>query len=78
MLPGVGEVYRMVCPLPVRSGRHVIYHVWQRDDSPEAFYACVDVLLVPATSCSLMASIRAISPLGRDWPQQHRPPHEKG
>ncbi len=44
MLPGVGEVYRMVCPLPVRSGRHVIYHVWQRDDSPEAFYACVDVL----------------------------------
>ena len=35
----------MVCPLPPRTGRHVIYHVWQRDDSPEAFYACVDVLL---------------------------------
>ncbi len=44
-LPGVGEVYRMVCPLPVRSGRHVIYHVWQRDDSPEAFYGCIDVIL---------------------------------
>ena len=44
-LPGVGDVYRMVCPLPARSGRHVIYHVWQRDDSPEAFYACVDVVI---------------------------------
>ena len=33
----------MTCPLPPRSGRHVIFHVWQRDDSPEAFYACVDV-----------------------------------
>ncbi len=37
------QVYRMTCPLPPRSGRHVIFHVWQRDDSPEAFYACVDV-----------------------------------
>lgn len=44
-IPGVGDGYRMVCPLPQRSGRHVIYHVWQRDDSPEAFYACIDVLL---------------------------------
>ena len=42
-LPGVGAVYRMTCPLPARSGRHVIYNVWQRDDSPEAFYACIDV-----------------------------------
>lgn len=29
--------------LPPRDGRHVIYSVWQRSDSPEAFYACVDV-----------------------------------
>src|SRR5690606_19331619 len=29
--------------LPARSGRHVVYAVWQRSDSPEAFYACVDV-----------------------------------
>lgn len=26
-----------------RTGRHVIYMVWQRSDSPEAFYACSDV-----------------------------------
>ena len=31
------QVYRMTCPLPERQGRHVIYHVWQRSDSPEAF-----------------------------------------
>lgn len=42
-LPGVGSAYRMTCPLPARSGKHLIYHVWQRDDSPEAFYACIDV-----------------------------------
>ncbi|MFD8999350.1 lytic polysaccharide monooxygenase auxiliary activity family 9 protein [Streptomyces abikoensis] len=29
--------------LPKRSGRHLIYSVWQRSDSPEAFYTCSDV-----------------------------------
>ena len=43
--PAVENVYRMVCPMPNRTGRHVIYHVWQRIDSPEAFYACIDVEL---------------------------------
>ena len=38
--------YRMTCPFPQgRSGKHVIYAVWQRDDSPEAFYTCIDVEL---------------------------------
>jgi predicted carbohydrate-binding protein with CBM5 and CBM33 domain len=31
------------CNLPSRSGRHVVYAVWQRSDSPEAFYACIDL-----------------------------------
>lgn len=36
--------YRMNCPLPQnKSGKHVIYNIWQRDDSPESFYACSDV-----------------------------------
>lgn len=38
-----GNVYRLDCPLPQRNGRHVIFNVWQRADSPEAFYTCVDV-----------------------------------
>ncbi|MFF4379624.1 lytic polysaccharide monooxygenase [Kitasatospora sp. NPDC001547] len=29
--------------LPQRTGRQVLYTVWQRSDSPEAFYACSDV-----------------------------------
>ncbi|WP_030968263.1 lytic polysaccharide monooxygenase auxiliary activity family 9 protein [Streptomyces sp. NRRL S-1824] len=29
--------------VPKRSGRQLIYTVWQRSDSPEAFYACSDV-----------------------------------
>ncbi len=42
--PGISDqVYRMSCSLPNRVGRHLIYHVWQRSDSPEAFYACIDV-----------------------------------
>ncbi|MBW8091701.1 lytic polysaccharide monooxygenase [Streptomyces hygroscopicus subsp. hygroscopicus] len=29
--------------VPSKSGRHLIYSVWQRSDSPEAFYTCSDV-----------------------------------
>lgn len=29
--------------LPQRTGKHVIYSVWQRSDSPEAFYSASDV-----------------------------------
>jgi chitin-binding protein len=29
--------------LPVKRGRHLIYAIWQRSDSPEAFYSCSDV-----------------------------------
>lgn len=36
--------YTLDCPFPRgKRGRHVIYHIWQRSDSPEAFYACTDV-----------------------------------
>ncbi|GAA4782784.1 lytic polysaccharide monooxygenase [Streptomyces ziwulingensis] len=29
--------------LPERTGKHLLYAVWQRSDSPEAFYSCSDV-----------------------------------
>ena len=36
--------YKMDCPLPQnKSGKHVLYSIWQRDDSTEAFYTCMDV-----------------------------------
>lgn len=40
----VGNQYRMTLKLPkLKKGPHVIYSIWQRADSPEAFYACSDV-----------------------------------
>ncbi|NGO78773.1 lytic polysaccharide monooxygenase [Streptomyces sp. YC504] len=30
--------------IPEKSGRHLIYSIWQRSDSPEAFYTCSDVV----------------------------------
>ncbi|MEX0173161.1 lytic polysaccharide monooxygenase auxiliary activity family 9 protein [Streptomyces sp. LMG1-1-1.1] len=35
--------YRFTGNLPARTGRHIVYQVWQRNDSPEAFYSCSDV-----------------------------------
>jgi chitin-binding protein len=42
-VPLSGDVYKLECPLPKRTGQHVIYNTWQRSDSAEAFYACADV-----------------------------------
>jgi chitin-binding protein len=42
--PYVDGAYVMDAPLPAgKSGHHVIYTIWQRSDSPEAFYSCADV-----------------------------------
>lgn len=35
--------YQLDVNIPDRSGEHMIYSVWQRTDSPEAFYTCSDV-----------------------------------
>jgi len=35
--------YRM--SLPERTGQHILYTIWQRSDSSEAFYSCSDVIL---------------------------------
>lgn len=35
--------YTMTARLPQKSGQHLIYTIWQRTDSPEAFYSCSDV-----------------------------------
>jgi predicted carbohydrate-binding protein with CBM5 and CBM33 domain len=38
-----GAEYTWDATLPDKSGRHIIYSIWQRSDSPEAFYNCADV-----------------------------------
>lgn len=35
--------YILHCPLPNKQGKHIIYAIWQRSDSMEAFYSCSDV-----------------------------------
>ncbi|GAP63111.1 chitinase [Ardenticatena maritima] len=42
--PLVNGAYEFQATIPARTGRHVIYAIWQRTDSPEAFYACSDVV----------------------------------
>ena len=61
--------------LPARNGRHVVYMIWQRVDSQEAFYSCSDVTFgTPTTPPSptqfrhlgqiaIQASLRADSTL---------------
>lgn len=40
----VDQRYKMNCRLPAnKKGRNIIYGIWQRSDSPEAFYSCSDV-----------------------------------
>lgn len=42
--PVVGGAYVFSGALPAgKSGRHLIYTIWQRHDSQEAFYSCSDV-----------------------------------
>ncbi|WP_037670371.1 lytic polysaccharide monooxygenase [Streptomyces griseus] len=39
-----GGFYTFSGTLPERSGKQLLYAVWQRSDSPEAFYSCSDVI----------------------------------
>ncbi len=43
---GQEAVSRHQVNLPPRTGRHVVYSIWQRDyaDAPEGFYQCIDVV----------------------------------
>ncbi|MFJ5553536.1 lytic polysaccharide monooxygenase [Streptomyces sp. NPDC093225] len=44
-----GGSYVFTGKVPQRSGRHLIYSIWQRSDSPEAFYTCSDVVFKKTT-----------------------------
>ncbi|MFD7319971.1 lytic polysaccharide monooxygenase [Streptomyces sp. NPDC059875] len=44
--------YTFTGTLPARTGRHIVYKVWQRNDSPEAFYSCSDVTFGGTTAAS--------------------------
>jgi len=58
---------RHIVTLPSRTGKHVVYSIWQRDyaDAPEGFYQCIDVQYggvnssIPTTSSSVPSSSRS-------------------
>jgi chitin-binding protein len=51
--------YTFPATLPSRTGRHLIYQVWQRSDSPEAFYGCSDVVFGQAEQAAQTAAAAA-------------------
>lgn len=61
--------------LPARTGRHVVYSIWQRDyaDAPEGFYQCIDVQygtstssVAPPSSSSVPSSVSSSSSITSD------------
>ncbi|POZ61223.1 lytic polysaccharide monooxygenase [Chromobacterium alticapitis] len=52
--------YHMTMKLPPgKSGRHILYNVWKRSDSEEAFYSCSDVVFA--------AGAKQAAPLANAW-----------
>ncbi|MGW0118386.1 lytic polysaccharide monooxygenase auxiliary activity family 9 protein [Streptomyces sp. NPDC003327] len=51
--------YAFTGTLPARTGRHVVYKVWQRSDSPEAFYSCSDVTFGGASATGAAGAAEA-------------------
>ena len=43
--------------LPARQGRQIMYTIWQRSDSTEAFYACSDVIIDAPVVTNLQATL---------------------
>jgi chitin-binding protein len=61
--PLANGVYTMTAQLPTgRTGRHLIYTIWQRSDSPEAFYTCSDVLFGNASPTRSPSPTKSASP----------------
>ncbi|MFF5026728.1 lytic polysaccharide monooxygenase [Streptomyces collinus] len=64
--------------LPARTGRQLLYAVWQRSDSPEAFYSCSDVDFgggsggsAPAPSASAPSDEQIEGGAGRSTVEHH-------
>ncbi|MYS22197.1 chitin-binding protein [Streptomyces sp. DvalAA-14] len=51
--------YTFPANLPARTGRQLIYQVWQRSDSPEAFYGCADVVFGQTAAAAADTAFKA-------------------
>jgi chitin-binding protein len=57
-----GGYYTFSGTLPQRSGAQLLYGIWQRSDSPEAFYSCSDVTFGGSDGSSGSGSQSSASP----------------
>ncbi|MEU9917555.1 lytic polysaccharide monooxygenase [Streptomyces sp. NPDC051001] len=57
-----GGYYTFSGTLPERSGAQVLYGIWQRSDSPEAFYSCSDVTFGGSGGSAGAGSESGVSP----------------
>ncbi|MEV6103517.1 lytic polysaccharide monooxygenase [Streptomyces sp. NPDC051940] len=65
--------YVLPATLPERSGRHLVYAIWQRSDSTEAFYSCSDVTFGgPAPAPATDAASAPAAPAA-ETPASHSP-----
>ncbi|MGW0913673.1 lytic polysaccharide monooxygenase [Streptomyces sp. NPDC002784] len=65
--------YRIRATLPAdRTGRHVLYTVWQNSSTPDTYYSCSDVEF-PAKEKDLPPNEKSLPPNEKDLP-----PKEKG
>lgn len=63
------------CPsLEPKNGRHIIFTIWQRGDSPEAFYACSDVNI--GSGGGTAGNVQAT--LGQSVPDEKKREEKKG
>jgi chitin-binding protein len=57
----VNGSYVLPANVPAKSGRQLIYAIWQRSDSPEAFYSCSDVVFGSGSASSSATSATSTS-----------------
>jgi chitin-binding protein len=49
----VSDAYQLPGRLPSdRTGRHLIYTIWENTDTPDTYYSCSDVMFKPATAAT--------------------------
>jgi predicted carbohydrate-binding protein with CBM5 and CBM33 domain len=57
-----GNAYVMKGTLPVKSGRHIIYAIWQTTSTPDTYYSCADVVFTAAGGSTKAAGAPAVPP----------------
>ncbi|MEU8239721.1 lytic polysaccharide monooxygenase [Actinoplanes missouriensis] len=74
--PLTGGAYRMRVTLPQRTGRHLLYVVWETSSTPDTYYSCSD-LVFPAPAVKKAAVKKTAKPSPSVTPQEPEPVAEE-